>query len=210
MNATAPLENRVPTTLKVLGLAGSLRHESHNRRLLAAATGQAPENMTVTPFDDLSSVPLYDGDLDDATRGGPAPVARLRRAVRECDGLLIATPEYNQSIPGVLKNAIDWLSLPRPDHVLEGKPVAIMGATPGAWGTRLAQRTLRQVLFSTESLVLTGPAIYLRNVDKLIDEAGALSDAKTLERLAGFLAAFGEWIERLSGAGAAASAAKTG
>ncbi len=184
---------------KILGLAGSLRHESYNRRLLAAASDQTPAGMEVTLFDDLASVPLYRGDLDDATDGGPAPVARLRQAVRECDGLLISTPEYNQSIPGVLKNAIDWLSLDRPDLVLAGKPVAIMGATPGAWGTRLAQRTLRQVLFATESLVLTGPAIYIREAGKLIDETGTLSDPKTLERLSGFLGAFAGWIERLSG-----------
>jgi chromate reductase len=199
---SARIQAKTPATasLRVLGLAGSLRRDSYNRRLLTAASSQAPVGMTVTLFDDLASVPLYSGDLDGATDGGPAPVARLRRAVRACDGLLISTPEYNQSVPGVLKNAIDWLSLRGPDLVLEGKPVAIMGATPGAWGTRLAQRTLRQILFSTESLVLTGPAIYLRNVDKLIDASGSLSDAKTLERLSGFLAAFAAWIERLSGA----------
>lgn len=181
--------------LRVLGLPGSLRHESYNRRLLAAASGQTPTNMEITVFEELASVPLFNEDLDDATDGGPGGVVSLRRDIRESDGVLIATPEYNQSIPGVLKNAIDWLSLSRPDAVLVGKPVAIMGATPGAWGTRLAQRTLRQVLFSTESLVLTGPAVYIRNVDSLVDSSGRLSDQKTLTRLESFLAAFAHWIE---------------
>lgn len=189
--------------LEVLALAGSLRRDSYNRRLLAAARDQAPAGTTVTVYDDLASVPLFSADLDHETEGGPDGVRRLRAAVGSCDGLLIATPEYNQSIPGVLKNAIDWLSLSRPEAVLEGKPVALMGATTGEWGTRLAQRTLRQVLFSTESLVMTGPAIYIKNAKELFDRDGSLTDRATLERLERFLAAFAAWIEFASPAEAA-------
>ena len=129
----------------------------------------------------------------------PNPVHRLRDQVRAADGLLISTPEYNQSIPGVLKNIIDWLSRPRPDEVLVGKPAAIMGATSGAWGTRLSQSMTRQVLTSTECVVLPpGAAIYLANVRQLFNEAGELTDRNTIERLGGFLTAFSDWIGRFS------------
>lgn len=191
-------ESRHAGDIEVLALAGSLRHDSFNRRLLAAARDQAPPGMRVTLYDDLASVPLFNEDLDEATPGGPEGVQRLRSAVGACDGLLIATPEYNQSVPGVLKNAIDWLSLDRPSAVLANKPVALMGATPGPWGTRLAQRTLRQVLFATESLILTGPPIYLRSVNELFDSDGSMTDRGTLQRLEALLTAFGEWIELTS------------
>ena len=109
-------------------------------------------------------------------------------------GLLIATPEYNQSIPGVLKNALDWLSRP-PDEVLTGKPVAVIGASSGRWGTRLAQSALRQVLHATEALVLPRPAMYLAEAAHLFDERGVLVHGPTREQLAGVLAAFGAWMD---------------
>src|SRR5581483_11429227 len=94
---------------------------------------------------DAPALPLFDEDLEPATLGGPDAVRQLRAQVAAGDGLLIATPEYNQSLPGVLKNAIDWLSRPWPDEVLAGKPVAVIGASSGRWGARLAQAALRQV-----------------------------------------------------------------
>lgn len=183
---------------EVLAVAGSLRRESYNRRLLETAREHAPANVRVTVYPDLAAVPLFDEDLDAETGGGPEGVARLRAAVAAADGLLISTPEYNQSVPGVLKNAIDWLSLSRPTAVLEGKPVAIMGATSGTWGTRLAQRTLRQVLFATESLVMTGPAVYVQDARRLFDDQGRCTDEVTHQRLRRFLEAFGAWMERMS------------
>ena len=150
--------------------------------------------MTVTVYDDLASVPLFDEDREAA--GELEPVRRFRRAVAAADGLLIASPEYNQSVPGVLKNAIDWLSRP-PEEVLAGKPVAVIGATPGPWGTRLAQKELRHVLTATGSFVLPAPAIYIRGAASLFDENGRLTDPATRERLGRLLAAFAEWIRRV-------------
>lgn len=180
--------------LRVLAVAGSLRRESWNRRLLKAAAEEAPTGMVVTVYDDLASVPLFNEDVEAA--GEPDPVHRFRRVVAAADGLLIATPEYNQSVPGVLKNAIDWLSRP-PEEVLAGKAVAVIGATPGLWGTRYAQKELRHVLTATESFVLPAPAIYIPSAASLFDETGRLTDPSTRERLGRFLPAFADWIRRV-------------
>lgn len=177
--------------LRVLALAGSLRRDSYNRRLARAAAELAPAGLAVALWDDFGAIPLFSEDLEAA--GVPEPVAALRRAVAAVDGLLIATPEYNQSIPGVLKNAVDWLSR-RPDRVLRGKPVAIAGATPGPWGTRSAQRELRHVLTALEALVLPAPAVYLREAAAAFDAEGRLTDERTRESLGRLLAAFSEWI----------------
>jgi chromate reductase len=193
LSATAP--EPAPTDrppLRVLAFAGSLRRESYNRRLARAAAERAPAGLEVALWDDLAAIPLFSEDLEAA--GVPEPVAGLRRAVAAADGVLIATPEYNQSIPGVLKNAVDWLSR-RPERVLRGKPVAIVGATPGLWGTRFAQAELRHVLTATESLVLPVPAVFLRDAAAVFDGEGRLTDERTLESLGRLLAAFGEWIE---------------
>lgn len=179
----------------VLALAGSLRRGSYNRRLLEAATELAPQGMVLAIEDELKVLPFFDEDLERETGGGPDAVRRLRRRVAAADGLLVATPEYNHSLPGVLKNAIDWLSRPAPDEVLAGKPVAILGATQGAWGTRLAQATLRQVFTATESRVLPSPALYLRDAARLFDDDGRLVDASTRARLGALLAAFSDWMD---------------
>jgi chromate reductase len=181
--------NRPATS--VLALPGSLRGASYNRRLLAAAADLAPAGTTVALFDQLSGVPLFDEDLEGAPP--PAAVASLRAAVQSADGLLIATPEYNQSMPGVLKNAIDWLS--RDETVLDGKPVAIIGATSGRWGTRLAQAALRQTLSATGSLVMPAPAMHVADAARLF-EGAALTDGPTRQALADLLAAFACWIHR--------------
>lgn len=177
--------------LRVLALAGSLRRDSWNRRLIEAAAASAPSGLAVTVGPGLASIPPFSEDLE--TGDGPEPVRRLRRAVADADGLLIATPEYNQSLPGVLKNVIDWLSRP-PEEVLAGKPVAVIGATTGAWGTRLAQSALRQVLYATESRVLPAPTLYLRAAAAAFDTAGRLVDERARKGLAAVLAAFAEWI----------------
>jgi chromate reductase len=156
----------------VLAVAGSLRRDSFNRRLLEAAKQNAPSSLNLTLYDGLGGVPLFNEDLEQATHGGPEEVRLLRDAVAAADGLLIATPEYNQSIPGVLKNVIDWLSRPAPEEVLVGKPVSIIGASGGRWGTRLAQAALRQVLTATESIVMPQPAVFVREAAQQFDRSG--------------------------------------
>jgi len=133
----------------ILAIPGSLRRRSFNRMLLEAAVECAPEGMNIA-IAGLEGIPVFSEDLEAA--GEPEAVVVLRGRVERAEGLLIATPEYNQSIPGGLKNAIDWLS--RREEVLVRKPVCIVGATAGPWGTRLAQAALRQVLGATESLVM--------------------------------------------------------
>jgi chromate reductase len=169
----------------VLGIAGSLRRGSHNLALLHAAADLAPAGMVIRATGELASIPLFNEDLE-AER--PPGVDRLLREVRAADGLLIATPEYNWGIPGVLKNAIDWLSRPSPDEVLIGKRVAIIGASGGRWGTRLAQAQLRQVLAATESAVMPAPALFVAE--------GRVGDPATRAGLQRVLAAFAGWLAR--------------
>jgi chromate reductase len=191
------LASRSSTAVQhVLGIAGSLRKASYNRRLVEAAAEYAPERLRVSAYEELASIPLFDEDLERATAGGPECVRRLRERVASADGLLISTPEYSWSIPGVLKNAIDWLSRPAPEEVLRTKPVAVIGATCGPWGTRLAQAALRQVLAATEAEVLPRPAMFVRHADRLFDPAGRLVDGPTRAQLEVVLAAFSLWIER--------------
>jgi chromate reductase len=175
----------IPRVSTVLGIAGSLRRHSFNRALLRMAAEIAPPAMVVRIYDDLASIPLFNEDLEAAR---PASVDRLLREVRSADGLLIATPEYNWGIPGVLKNAIDWLSRPSPDEVLIGKRVAIIGASGGRWGTRLAQASLRQVLTATESVVMPSPAMFVRNGEVAAEATGA--------QLQAVLIAFAECLAR--------------
>lgn len=178
----------------VLALPGSLRRRSYNRALLVAATELAPRGLEVRLYEDLASIPLFDEDLEQESGGGPPSVRRLRSAVAAADGLLIATPEYNQSIPGVLKNTIDWLSREAPDEVLARKPVAIAGATSGRWGTRLAQAALRQTLGATGALVLPAPSLFVAGAADLFDPAGRLTDGATRQQLTSLLDAFASWI----------------
>jgi len=158
----------------VLAIAGSLRRDSFNRRLLEAAAHCAPSGVNVRIYAELGRLPFFNED-DEAAAFAAGPVRELTGAVAAASGLLIATPEYNHSVPGVLKNAFDWLSRPLASGVLSGKPVAVIGASSGSWGTRLAQAALRQVLFATESRVLAGPALYLARADAAFDDDGCLT-----------------------------------
>lgn len=175
----------------VLALAGSLRRDSLNRRLLISARALAREAFSVSIYDDLSTVPMFNEDLE--ADGGPSGVRRLGAAVARADALLIATPEYNQGIPGVVKNVLDWLSRGEPDP-LAGKLVAVLGATTGPWGTRLAQAALRQSLTACGALVMPTPQIYLRNAGDAFDSDGNLIDERTRASLTSFFASFREWI----------------
>jgi chromate reductase len=130
--------------LRILGISGSLRRGSHNTSLLRAAAELLPSGVELDVYDGLRDLPPYDADLD-ANPAEPA-VARLRDEIAAADGVLIATPEYNGSIPGVLKNALDWASRPFPDNALRGKPVAVIGASTGLFGAVWAQAETRKVL----------------------------------------------------------------
>jgi chromate reductase len=138
--------------MEILAIAGSLRRDSHNWRLLREVAEQAPEGVEFRFWDGLREIPPYDADED--VEPAPAPVADLRRRIADAEAVLIATPEYNSSIPGVLKNAIDWASRPRASTVLQNKPVAVIGATTGRFGAVWAQAELRKVLASTGARVV--------------------------------------------------------
>lgn len=165
----------MPTPIDILGIPGSLRRDSWNRRLLLAACERAPADVRLTVYEDLGAVPLFNEDLEGPDHGCPEGVARLRRAVEQADAVLISTPEYNQSMPGVLKNAIDWLSRP-PRSSFAGKPVALMGATTGEWGTRLSQAALRQTLFACGADLLQVPHLYLRKAGSLFSAGDVLGE----------------------------------
>ncbi len=171
--------------IRVLGIAGSLRRQSWNRRLLLSAGGLAPEGLSVEVYAHLEELPLFNEDLEAAPPNG---VEHLRAAVDAANALLLATPEYNHALPAVMKNVVDWLSRPKPS-CLAGKPVAICGATTGNWGTRLAQAALRQTLTATGARVLTSPMLFVARVGSCFDEKGALSDASVAESLAQILVA---------------------
>ncbi|MDH3306853.1 MAG: NAD(P)H-dependent oxidoreductase [Acidimicrobiia bacterium] len=179
--------------LSVLAFPGSLRAGSYNRALLHAAAALAPDRMTIDVYDGLIDIPLFNADFEDPE---PTGVTALRNALAGVDGVLISTPEYNQSVPGVLKNVIDWLSRQRPG--LGGVPVAVTGVTTGPWGTRLAQTQLRQMLGSVQALVMTHPLLYLKGATDLFDGAGELTDESTADRLSRLLIAFGNWIDQVN------------
>ncbi len=137
--------------MKVLAISGSLRRDSHNTKLLRAAVELLPRDVELELWDGLKAVPPY--DEDDDTEPAPAAVARLRAAIAGADALLIATPEYNHSIPGQLKSALDWASRPIATSVLRNKPVAVVGASTGAFGAVWSQAELRKVLAATGARV---------------------------------------------------------
>jgi chromate reductase len=181
-------------SLTVLGIAGSLRHGSFNRGLIRAAAEIAPDGMRIVAHD-LSAIPLFNADLEAV--GDPEPVADLKRAIGEADALIIATPEYNRCVPGVLKNAIDWASRPSRRSVLTNKPVAIMGASTGGGGTARAQAHLRDGLGYTRGLVLPEPEVLVPFADVRFDDNGDLRDADTIEAVRRLLVALADWVREL-------------
>lgn len=183
--------------IRILAIAGSLRRASYNRALLDAAQRLTPEGMALSVYDDLASVPLFNEDFA-GDRWTPPGVRHVRALVDASDGILIATPAYNQAVPGVLKNLLDWLSQSPPGQGLSGTPVAVTGATPGPWGTRIAQTMLRQMLVSCEAILLPSPALYVRDAAELFDDDLQLTDPDTTRRLEALVTAFGDWIRRLS------------
>jgi chromate reductase len=179
--------------MQILAIPGALRAASMNRAVAHAAVDLAPEGVTVVVHE-LHDVPLYDGDVEAA--GHPAGVVALREAIARADALLFCTPEYNSSIPGVLKNAIDWASRP-PAPPLTGKPVAFVGASPGGFGTIRAQTHLRQVLQFAGALVMPKPEVYLSRAAPLFGDDGDLADSKARDQVAAQLIALAGWAQRV-------------
>jgi chromate reductase len=180
-------------TLRVIGLAGSLRAGSYNRALLRASQELAPPALRIEVAD-LIDLPMFNADVD--ARGTPAAVTELRILIRDADGLLLVTPEYNHGVPGVLKNAIDWLSQPLRGNVLEGKPTAIMGASTGMAGTARAQTQLRQSFVLTNTPVMLQPEVLVARAQERFDPGGRLTDEPTRRFLELFLDQFAAWLVR--------------
>jgi chromate reductase, NAD(P)H dehydrogenase (quinone) len=174
----------------IIGIAGSLRKGSLNAALLRAAAELAPAG-TEVEVASIAGIPLYDGDVE-RDRGIPDSVTELKNRIAGADGLLLATPEYNNSMPGVLKNAIDWLSRPPKDipRVFGGKPVAIMGATPGMGGTRLAQSAWLPVLRTLGTRAWFGKQLYVARAAQAFDADGRLVDEKVRQLLSELMAGF--------------------
>ncbi len=181
------------TTIHILGISGSLRKESYNTKLLRAAAEMLPEDMTLEIFD-LSPIPLYNEDV--RQRGYPESVQAFRERIATADALLIATPEYNGSLSGVLKNALDWASR-SPDPPLNEKPTAIMGATTGSFGTAKAQMHLRAVCASLNMFLVNKPGVLVMRAQDKFDTQGHLIDETARGFLKALLEALMAWTQRL-------------
>ena len=177
--------------MDIAAFAGSLRVTSYNRGLLRAAVELAPFDVGMEILD-LAAIPLFNQDLE--RTGLPATAANLRERVKNADGLLIATPEYNHTIPGVLGNTIDWLTRRTPSSPLRDKPVAIMGAARGGGSVR-AQAALRVPLAHARAAVLDGPVVALYNIDELATETGDLVDPEARQAVANLVSALAN-VER--------------
>jgi NAD(P)H-dependent FMN reductase len=174
----------------LIGLSGSLRKASFDTALLRAAAGMVPAGSQLAVHT-LHGIPLYDGDVE-ATSGVPQIVAELKDAVAASDGLLLVTPEYNNSIPGVFKNAIDWMTRPASDikRVFGGKPVAIMGASPGGFGTILSQAAWLPILRTLGTKPWFGGRLMVSRAGSVFDAYGAITDEKVREQLREFVQGF--------------------
>jgi chromate reductase len=179
--------------MKILGFAGSLRKQSFNRSALRAAVKLVPAGMTLTTFD-LVNIPLFNQDHE---RKPPEAVRQFKSAILEADAILIATPEYNYSVPGVLKNAIDWASRPYGESAWDGKPVGIMGASVGMLGTGRAQYHLRQMFVFLNMFPLNQPEVMIANADEKFDMDGNLKDEKTAEKIRELLKTLVDWTKML-------------
>lgn len=181
---------------RIIALSGSLRRGSWNTVLANALADRAPDGAAVevlTP----AGVPLYDGDLE-ASEGIPDEVEALKDRIAEADGLLLVTPEYNQGVPGVMKNTLDWLSRPPKDipRVFGGRPVALCGATPGGAGTRSAQYALLPTLRALGTRVWSGKTLYVAGAVKVFDEQGQVADEDMAKRFSDFITGFCEFASQ--------------
>jgi chromate reductase, NAD(P)H dehydrogenase (quinone) len=180
-------------SVKILGFAGSLRTGSYNRSALRAAVKLVPPNSTLEIFD-LEGIPLFNEDHE---KEFPPGAREFKANVRAADAILIVTPEYNYSVPGVLKNAIDWASRPHGNSAWNGKPVGIMGASIGMLGTSRAQNHLRQMFVFLNMFPLNQPEVMIANAAEKFDEEGNLKDSKTSEKIMTLLEALVDWTRKL-------------
>ena len=179
--------------VRILGIAGSLRRQSYNRALLRAATQVAPEGAAIDIFE-IDGIPPFSEDDEQAP---PEKVVELKRRIRESDAVLFVTPEYNYSIPGVLKNAIDWASRPYGDSAWSGKPAAVMGASTGMIGTARAQYHLRQVMVFLDMFPLNQPEVMVGAADERFDTVGNLTDEETKEYVRLLVQSLVDWTRRI-------------
>jgi chromate reductase len=179
--------------IKVLGLAGSLRRSSYNRALIAAAAEIAPNHMRIE-IADIAGIPMYNADEESAA-GFPAAVLELRDAMTKTDALLIATPEYNSSVPGVLKNALDWASRGGAESPLQGVPTAILGAG-GRFGTVRAQLHLREILLHSQGPLVASPQVMVDAASTKFDAEGRLTDNRHRDQITRLLAGLQDLVER--------------
>jgi chromate reductase len=176
--------------VRIIGISGSTRRGSFNSALLRAAAASMPEGSEVR-IESIAPIPLYNGD-EEAARGIPEPVARLKDAIAAADGLLLVTPEYNNSLPGVAKNAIDWLSRPPADisRVFGGKPVAIAGASPGGFGTVLSQNAWLPVFKTLGAELWSGGRLLVSRAGTVFNAHGEIQDGQVRESVRTFIAGF--------------------
>jgi NAD(P)H-dependent FMN reductase len=179
-------------SVNVLGFAGSLRKASFNRMLLNAAVGLAPDGMTIDTYE-LDLIPAYNGDVE--AQGDPDAVAEFKDAIRRADAILVVTPEYNYGVPGMLKNAIDWASRPPGKAVLNGKPAAIMGATPGAGATLLSQAAWLPIIRTLGMRPWFEGRVGIPAAGKVFDADGRIADAALAARVRQFVEGFAAFAE---------------
>lgn len=180
-------------TIRILGFAGSLRRESYNRAALRAATKLVPEGAILETIE-LDGIPIFNQDEEQ----NPAPkVVEFKRRIRESDAILFVTPEYNYSVPGMLKNAIDWASRPYGDSAWNGKPAAIMGASPGSIGTARAQYHLRQIMVFLNMFPINQSEVMIGNAAARFDQQGNLTDEATKDHIRQLLKNLMEWARRI-------------
>jgi chromate reductase len=180
--------------IQILGIAGSLRRASYNRAALRAAMQLVPQDTAL----DIFELDGISGFNQDEEQNPPPKVIELKRRIREADAILIVTPEYNYSIPGVLKNAIDWASRPYGDSAWNGKPVALMGASIGAIGTARAQYHLRQVFVFLNMFPINQPEVMISNAGERFDAGGNLTDETTKKLVRQLLQSLADWTRRLA------------
>lgn len=180
--------------IRVAGICGSLRAASLNKGLLQAAVELAPSGMEISIYNRLGDIPPYNDDV--FANGDPEAVADMKNFIGSRDALLIVTPEYNYGVPGVLKNAIDWASRPSGKCVLNRKPAALMGCSPGLGGTIRCLHALRQSFVFTDTHVMSQPEIKIPSAAPLFDASGKLADENTRQHIKQFLEAFAIWIGR--------------
>ena len=183
------------SSIQIFALCGSLRKGSYNRMLLHAAEELAPDGVSFESFD-IGRLPLYNEDV--RAQGFPPPAEELRSKIRAADALLFVTPEYNYSIPGVLKNAIDWASRP-PDQPFNGKPAAIAGASPSMLGSARAQYHLRQVCVYLNIFLVNQPEVFVAAANNKFDAEGRLTDEPTRKFVAQLMQALVNWTLRRKG-----------